>query len=633
VKGRLSVQPGTAPDAAHSLERVRKALERRYRVERELGSGRTGTVYLAYERRRGRKVAIRVLAPSLAADPEKREAFVRAAKAVRFPDPSRYMVGIRRVGHAAGIVYATMDYVDGETLGERVRREGPLTVGAATRMLYDVARGVACAHANGVILGATTPDDIILERTTGRAVVTDVGIASALAGSGADRAAYRAARAPFVSPEQVQGAAGGGPSDIYALGVTAYFAVTGYLPFEGETPEEIFVGHVVQQAPGLRLYNKLGKVTYTDLSVHRRFADVVRTCLNKDPAARFNWGPALADALEFAPEIGRYRSMKLRIFPEMLQLPFQPVPGVPLVALYALVALVIGAVTGEARVVAFGAAILVVSAAVWMDAVLGETRSLLAFRYSRADMIRAFRIDAESEQELAALENAGLPLAHFRISRRVKNVGVVLAGVGAAVTLIKPLPPVGWLLIWIGAPALVVVAGISGLVPRSTFPSAQFWFAVWRSRVGAWIVRLAGWRLETRPAPRAARPEIAMLWAPSFEERQRQEATREMVNLAPAMQHRVASRINAIRACLNAEAFATDPRLAKPPLDRGMRARLKQCLERLQLVRYRLGAVRIGENRRRLVWEYQAVERACGAADGLLAEAGASRSGPHSGRC
>jgi serine/threonine protein kinase len=244
LKGRMSVQPGTPSETAHSLERVRDALERRYRVERELGSGRTGTVYLAYDRRRGRKVAVRVLSPSLAADPEKREAFVRAAKAARFSDPSPYMVRIRTVGHAAGIVYATLDYVDGETLGEWLRREGPLTVSTATRLLYHVARGVGCAHGAGVIIGGLTPDDVILERTTGRPVVTNVGIARAVAES-----AYSAARAPFMSPEQVQGAAGDERSDVYALGVTAYFAVTGYLPFEGHTPGEVYMGYVIH-GPG-----------------------------------------------------------------------------------------------------------------------------------------------------------------------------------------------------------------------------------------------------------------------------------------------------------------------------------------------------------------------------------------------
>ena len=100
------------------------------------------------------------------------------------------------------------------------------------------------------------------------------------------------------------------------------------------------------------------------------------------------------------------------------------------------------------------------------------------------------------------------------------------------------------------------------------------------------------------------------------------------------MQRRVASRVNAIRACLNAEAFATDPRLATPPLDRGMHERLEECLARLQLVWRRLGAVRIGDGRQRLVAEFEMVERACAAADALLeaAEGPSSCGAPMSGR-
>ena len=101
------------------------------------------------------------------------------------------------------------------------------------------------------------------------------------------------------------------------------------------------------------------------------------------------------------------------------------------------------------------------------------------------------------------------------------------------------------------------------------------------------------------------------------------------------MQRRVASRVNAIRACLNAEAFATGPRSATPPVDGPMRERLERCLARLQLVWRRLGAVRIGDGRQRLVAEFEMVERTCEAADALLeATVGPSScGGALSGRC
>jgi hypothetical protein len=609
--GAGSGEPGadhTPPRTAHSLERVRQALERRYRVERELGSGRTGTVYLAYDRRRGRKVAIRVLSPSLAADPEKRAAFVRAAKAARFSDPSPYMVRIRTVGHAAGIDYVTMDYVEGETLGEWLRREGPLTVSSATRLLYHVARGVSCAHGEGVSLGAITPDDVILERTTGRPVVTNVGIARAVAGS-----AYSAARAPFMSPEQVQGAAGDERGDVYALGVTAYFAVTGYLPFDGHTPGEVYMGYVIHGPPRFGLYNKNGNDT---------FRGAVQRCLETDPAQRFEDAFWLAGAISHAPEIhGPSLTWELDLFAYHLTLELESLGTSPLLMAGVLLVMVILAAAAEWAVVMLFGLFLAWQWESSLRIVLAATRSALAAGYSRMDMVGALREKAASERRGASADRRVAPLASPR-RRRATYAVVGLLGVVVALPFTGTWPPDGgWLAIALGLVAALSVGGSAiDEVRDSPHRIAEFWLAVWQGRVGAWIVRLAGWRLETPRAPPAPAPEIAMLMAPSFEERQRDEATREMVNLAPALQHRLAARVNAVRACLNA---------ATRPLDRVTRDRLERCLECLQLVRYRLGAVRIGHSRERLVWEYEAVEQACQVADALLEAAGApSSSGP-----
>jgi hypothetical protein len=618
----MSVQPGTPSETAHSLERVRDALERRYRVERELGSGRTGTVYLAYDRRRGRKVAVRVLSPSLAADPEKREAFVRAAKAARFSDPSPYMVRIRTVGHAAGIVYATLDYVDGETLGEWLRREGPLTVSTATRLLYHVARGVGCAHGAGVIIGGLTPDDVILERTTGRPVVTNVGIARAVAES-----AYSAARAPFMSPEQVQGAAGDERSDVYALGVTAYFAVTGYLPFEGHTPGEVYMGYVIHGPPRFGLYNKNGNDT---------FRGAVRRCLETDPAQRFEDAFELSYDIWRAPEIsGPSLPWDLHWFVDRLTLEVEWIGTSPLLMAGVLLVMVILAAAAEWAVVTLFGLFLAWQWETSLRVVLAATRSALAAGYSCMDMVSALREKAASERRGASANRRIAPLASPR-RRRATYAVVGLLGVVVALPFTGTWPPDGgWLAIALGLVAALSVGGSAiDEVRDSPHRIADFWLAVWQGRVGAWIVRLAGWRLGTPPVELAAVRHSEMRRGPSFDDLRRYEATRDLVNLAPAKQHRVVSRVNAIRACLNPEAFAADPRPATPPFDWGMRARLELCLERLQFVRYRLGRVQLGDSRRRLAWEYDAAERACEVADALLEAAGApSSSGPQSGRC
>src|ERR1041384_2253705 len=153
------------------------ALAGRYSIERELGRGGMGIVYLAREVRLDRLVALKLLPPALARLPGPRERFLREARlAAKLSHPN--IIPIYAVDEVAEYVFFAMAYVEGETLTERVRNRGPLPPGDATRLLREIAWALAYAHAQGVIHRDVKPDNIMLEAGSGRALVADFGIAA-----------------------------------------------------------------------------------------------------------------------------------------------------------------------------------------------------------------------------------------------------------------------------------------------------------------------------------------------------------------------------------------------------------------------------------------------------------------------
>ncbi|HLA14796.1 MAG TPA: serine/threonine-protein kinase [Gemmatimonadaceae bacterium] len=282
---------------------LQAALAGEYSLERELGRGGMGVVYLARDVQLDRDVAIKVLPTHLARTPAARERFVREARtAAGLSHP--HIVPIHRVGEAippaandaAGtpVVFFVMSYVEGETLGERLRTRGPLPPAEATRVLREVAWALAYAHRRGIVHRDVKPDNILLEAGTGRALVTDLGIAHGGRDPGpAHDAGKIMGSAHFMSPEQAAGAAFDGRSDIYALGVVGYLAVSGLLPFESKNLPALLVSQATEKAPS---------VTVAAPGLPPALGAAIDRCLAREPADRFADGETLAEALAPARE-------------------------------------------------------------------------------------------------------------------------------------------------------------------------------------------------------------------------------------------------------------------------------------------------------------------------------------------
>jgi predicted Ser/Thr protein kinase len=266
---------------------LQRALSGRYSLERELGRGGMGIVFLARDVALSRLVAIKLLPPHLAQQSDMRERFLREAQvAAGLFHPN--IVPIHLVEQDGELVFFVMAYVQGETLGQRVRRAGPLPPQAVRRIVNDVAWALSYARDKGVIHRDIKPDNILLERPGGRALVADFGIARTIERSGNTAIGEVLGTVEYMSPEQATGGLVDGRSDLYALGATAFFALTGKPPFEASNALAMINQHVNTPAP--RIAGLVADLPAT-------LAQAIDRCLAKLPEERFATGEALANAV------------------------------------------------------------------------------------------------------------------------------------------------------------------------------------------------------------------------------------------------------------------------------------------------------------------------------------------------
>ena len=223
--------PSVVTDESLEFLELQAAVVGRYSLICELGRGGMGIVFLARDVALERPVAIKLLPSHLAQDPTKRERFLREARiAAQLMHP--HIVPIHAVEERASLVYFVMAYVDGETLTQRVIRDGVLKPADALRVMREVAWALGYAHARGVIHRDIKPDNILLERESGRALVADFGIASKATVDTLSAEGALVGTVQYMSPEQAQAQVLDGRSDVYSLAATLYFALTGASPHE-----------------------------------------------------------------------------------------------------------------------------------------------------------------------------------------------------------------------------------------------------------------------------------------------------------------------------------------------------------------------------------------------------------------
>ncbi len=262
----------------------------RYRLERELGRGAVGIVYLAVDPAIGRQVAVKTL--SLLEHYEEREQeeaarrFLQEAEAVgRLAHPN--IVSIHDAGREHDVAYLVMDYVDGESLDVRVDKNSLLPVWEVLDIAAQVADGLDYAHRQKVIHRDVKPGNIIYDRDSGAAKITDFGIARLL-DSKRTRTGTVLGTPSYMSPEQVAGKKINGQSDQFSLGVTLYQLLTGSLPFSGDSVATMMYQIANRKTPSLRKQRS---------GLPANVSRMVSRALHKDPARRFANGTEMAVAI------------------------------------------------------------------------------------------------------------------------------------------------------------------------------------------------------------------------------------------------------------------------------------------------------------------------------------------------
>jgi serine/threonine-protein kinase len=468
---------------------LQSALAGRYSLERELGRGGMGIVFLARDVALDRPVAIKLLPPAMAAQQTLKERFLREAQmAAKLSHPN--IIPIFAVEAVQDFVFFVMAYVDGETLGQRIREQGPLTPAAATRMLQEVSWALAYAHARGIIHRDVKPDNILLEKETGRALVGDFGIARLTATSGGTGVGEVLGTAQFMSPEQACGEPVDARSDLYALGVVGYYALSGRLPFDAPDVAGMLAQHIAKPPTPLASIAP---------GIPKRLGQAIDRCLAKKPEDRFPSGEALAEAVALTTAITRETPTPIRVW-------LAKGSG-GRVALSGWTALMALGFIGETMGAIFGAGdvdfdTLIWAAVPWAVFLLyraHQTHRLLASGYGLDDVRAALREYAERRKEELAYDLDREPPFFAKAIRWLSFAMLaVAAGTGVSAVLIPGAAASIPLLVTFGVAcgASVGLALLGRIFPGRRLQAKdsllEYRTRLWNGRVGEWAVRLAG---------------------------------------------------------------------------------------------------------------------------------------------
>jgi serine/threonine protein kinase len=272
-------------------------LSGRYRLDAQIGAGGMSTVYRAFDVVLERRVAIKLLHREMSADSDQLERFRREARAVaQLSHP--HIVGVIDAGEDENRPYIVFEYVEGQTLKERIRDLGRLPVDESIAYAIEIARALGSAHAHGIVHRDVKPQNVLIDEE-GSAKVTDFGIARSLKDDGLTADGRVLGTTDYVSPEQALGHDVNGQSDIYSLGIVLYEMLTGEVPFHGENQISVAMKHVREDPPDIQV--RRPEVSATLAAVLDRMTD-------KELAHRYPDVPALIADLEETLAIEAARS-------------------------------------------------------------------------------------------------------------------------------------------------------------------------------------------------------------------------------------------------------------------------------------------------------------------------------------
>ena len=327
------------------------ALDGRYRLDRQVGTGGMSTVYCAFDATLERYVAIKLMHREIASDSDQLERFRREARAVaQLSHP--HIVGVIDAGEEDGRPYIVFEFVPGETLKERIRRLGRLEIEEAIAYAIEIARALSAAHARGIVHRDVKPQNVLID-AEGSAKVTDFGIARMLEEDGLTADGRVLGTTDYVSPEQALGHDVNGQSDLYSLGIVLYEMLVGDVPFHGDNQVAVAMKHVREDLPDVQIRRP---------EVSASLAAIVDRLTDKDLGRRYPDALTVVSQLETALAVEVARSGQttgeatavLRTLPDATRrgLPLRTRWRVPLVGLLLIVAagaVVAGVLVKEAR--------------------------------------------------------------------------------------------------------------------------------------------------------------------------------------------------------------------------------------------------------------------------------------------
>lgn len=261
-----------------------------FRLTEFIGRGGMGAVFKAEDVKLQRDVAVKVLSPELASNKEACERFLREARAIAAINHIN-IVTVHAVGEDAALPYFVMEYVEGHSLQEHLDRRGRLKDSETTRIARHVAKGLAAAHAQGIIHRDIKPANILIQKDSKRAKLTDFGLARASGDGSLTSAGFLVGTPAYLPPEALEEKQTDERSDLFSLGVTFYRAVTGRLPFEGPTP--------------FATMQQVAKANFTPLrelvpDIAPELNDIINALLQRDPDQRIQSADELVTRLKAA---------------------------------------------------------------------------------------------------------------------------------------------------------------------------------------------------------------------------------------------------------------------------------------------------------------------------------------------